>query len=139
MRVYTQGTFDLFHFGHVRLLGKCRRLAGDDEVVVSLLSDEAITKYKGHPPIMNWSERRSVLESCRYVDEIIKGDNEKTLDEICNNDIGIVVVGSDWVKKDIYKQYGVSKVFLDWMLVYVPYTEEISTTELKRRLKDAKI
>lgn len=137
MKVYTQATFDLFHSGHVRLLAKCHKLAQGGKVVVSLLSDEAISKYRGHPPVMSFKERKEVVEACRYVDRVIKGDNTKTELELRQVVPDIVVLGSDWAKKDIYSQYGIKdREWLDSLLVYVPYTEGISTTEIKERIKN---
>ena len=60
MIVYTGGTFDLFHSGHVRLLKRCRDLAGDDgEVVVSVNPSEFVSAYK-EPPICDLFERMEV-------------------------------------------------------------------------------
>ena len=132
MTLYTQGTFDLFHYGHVAFLRNCRRLS--DHVIVALLSDEAIRAYKGGAPVMNFYERERVLRACVYVDEIIESDNRNTKEEILRIKPDIVAVGSDWAKKDIYKQYGVEKEWLDQFLVYIPYTDSISTTELKERI-----
>lgn len=137
MIVYTQGTFDLFHYGHANILEKCRRMAGTTGlVVVALLTDEAIEKYKGKKPIMNFEERSKTLISCQYVDSVVPSDNELTKKDIRYVNPDFVVVGSDWAKKDIYKQYNMTKEELDPLLVYVPYTESISTSELKKRIKD---
>lgn len=139
MKLYTQGTFDLFHYGHVAFLKRCKALAGDDKVIVALLTDEVIEEYKGHPPIMKFKERAAVLRACKYVDEVFPSDNKKTSEEIEILEPDIVVVGSDWAKKDIYKQYQADREWLNKFLVYLPYTESISTTELKRRIKHGKI
>ena len=66
LRLYTGGTFDLFHAGHVEFLKRCKEIA--DTVTVSLNSDQFIEKYKGKPPVMRYRERREVLNACKYVD-----------------------------------------------------------------------
>lgn len=140
--VYTGGTFDLFHSGHVNLLRECWNEAdrGDEDtrVVVALNTDEFIAEYKGSPPIMSYDERRAVLLSCRYVDEVVANtggaDSRPTILHVNPNKI---VVGSDWRDKDYFKQMGLSQDWLDKRLitlVYVPYTPGISSTELKRRI-----
>ena len=141
MRVYTGGTFDLFHAGHVKFLKQCSRLTGvDGLVVVSLNTDEFIKEYKGKPPIMSYEERKTILESCSYVDMVVPnldGANSKTSINKVNPDL--IVIGTDWAKKDYYKQMGFTQKWLDDRdigLVYVPYTEGISTTELKKRIND---
>ncbi len=67
--LYTGGTFDVFHYGHMNFLRQCSKIA--DKVVVSLNTDEFIEYYKGKPPIMNYEERKKSLEFCKFVDEVI--------------------------------------------------------------------
>ena len=70
--VYTGGTFDLLHSGHVRFLQACRKIAGHDgTVVVSLNTDEFISAYKGKPPVMSFEERKEVLQALRCVDRVV--------------------------------------------------------------------
>src|SRR5689334_19893850 len=106
MKIYTQGSFDIIHSGHMNILSKCRKLAGKDgKVVVALLSDEAYEKYRGHKPAKDFSERANILVSLKYVDEVIESDNENTKEDIEKIKPDLVVVGSDWASKDIYTQY----------------------------------
>jgi cytidyltransferase-like protein len=60
-KLYTGGTFDIFHYGHINFLRQCSLLA--DEVIVSLNTDEFIKEYKGRPPIMSYDEREKSLLS----------------------------------------------------------------------------
>lgn len=141
MIVYTGGTFDLFHSGHVNFLRQCKKISGGGTVVVSLNTDEFIKAYKGKAPIMPYDERRHVLLSCKYVDEVIPnegGADSKPAIQAVKPDF--IVVGSDWAKKDYYKQMNFTQQWLDAMeiiLIYVPYTEGVSTTELKRRINES--
>ncbi len=138
--VYTGGTFDLFHSGHVNLLKKCRDIAGaEGRVIVSLNTDIFVECYKGIPPICDEQERKQVVEACTYVDEVVFNiggkDSKVTLEVVSPN---FIVIGSDWATKDYYKQMGFDQNYLDSRgisLVYVPYTKDISSTEIKRRLK----
>ena len=137
--VYTGGTFDLFHSGHVNLLKKCKEIAGvNGRVIVSLNTDSFIESYKGKPPICNESEREIVVKSCVYVHEVILNvggvDSRESID-MAKPDF--IVIGSDWARKNYYAQMGFDQDWLDERgisLVYVPYTKEISTTNLKQRL-----
>ena len=137
--VYTGGTFDLFHSGHVNLLKRCKDIAGEDGMsVVSLNTDEFIMEYKGKPPICSNDERKSVLEACKYVDQVvynIGGADSKIAIELIMPDY--IVIGSDWARKDYYSQMDFDQDWLDdrgMGLVYVPYTNAISSTEIKKRL-----
>lgn len=138
--VYTGGTFDLFHSGHVNLLERCRDIAGDyGTVIVSLNTDEFIQHFKGKPPVCSTEERKAVLESCKYVDEVvlnIGGENSTIAIELAKPDY--ILVGSDWAKKDYYTQMGFTQDWLDERgigLIYVPYSKSISSTEIKKRMQ----
>lgn len=143
--VYTGGTFDLFHSGHVSFLKSCKRIAGrDGRVVVSLNTDEFIAAYKGISPIMSFDERKAVLMACRYVDSVIANiGNEDSKPAIENVLPDFVVIGDDWAKKDYYKQMQFTQDWLDRhkiQLCYVPYTEGVSSTDIKARIvNNAKI
>lgn len=138
LRIFTAGTFDLFHHGHVNLLKFCKNLG---DVVVCLNTDEFIYRFKGQYPIMTYSERKSVLQSCRYVDCIIPNiAGEYINDAIVEAwPVDMIVVGSDWLEKDYLGQLKIDKEYLESneiALVYAPYTEHISSTDIKKRLSD---
>ena len=137
LKVYTGGTFDLFHAGHVNFLKRCSEIGS---VTVGLNTDEFIYLYKGKYPWMSYSERRAVLEACRWVDEVVPNkwgkDSRPTILDVQPD---IVAIGSDWARKDYYKQMMFDQDWLDEnniMLLYIPYTSGISTTELKERARD---
>jgi len=137
--VYTGGTFDLFHSGHVAFLKSCKRIAGKDgRVVVSLNTDEFIAAYKGKPPIMSFAERKAVLMGCRYVDSVVANvGNEDSKPAIENVIPDFVVIGDDWAKKDYYAQMQFTQAWLDEQqiqLIYVPYTAGVSSTDIKARI-----
>ena len=135
--IYTGGTFDLFHSGHVNLLRRCSQLG--DVVVVSLNTDEFIEGYKGKPPVLSYQDREAVLKSCKYVDQVIPnvgGSDSKIAIELVQPDY--IAIGSDWIKKNYYEQMGFTQDWLDERgigLIYVPYSKNISSTNIKNRLK----
>ena len=135
--LYTGGTFDLFHAGHANFLKQCRNLA--EIVIVSLNTDEFIAQYKGKSPIISYEDRKSVLLSCRYVDNVIKNlGNEDSKPAILAVNPNIIAVGDDWACKDYYKQMSFTQEWLDEMeitLAYLPYTKGISSTLIKENLK----
>lgn len=136
MRVYTGGTFDLFHHGHVRFLRECAQFG---KVTVALNDDNFIFRFKNKYPIMNYYERSLVLESCKYVDEVIQNDKGEdsgyTIDQVKPD---IIAIGTDWLSKDYLGQLGIDEQFLrerNIKLLYIPYTESISSTEIRKRLE----
>lgn len=139
MIVYTGGTFDLFHSGHCNFLKKCKEISGyNGKVIVSLNTDEFILSYKKSLPICSFDERKQVLLSCRYVDDVIKNiGNEDSKISILLVKPNIIVVGSDWAQKDYYSQMNFTQKWLDEnniAIAYVPYTKEISTTKIKQKI-----
>lgn len=120
--VVTYGTFDLFHVGHVRLLKRLRSLG--DRLVVGLSSDE-FNLVKGKKTIIPYADRREILLSCRYVDDVFQENTwEQKRADIIRENATIFAMGDDWVGKfddlqDIVK------------VLYLPRTQDVSTTELK--------
>lgn len=134
-KVYTGGTFDLPHHGHFRLLQRAHDFG---RVVVGLNTDEFILQYKGKAPIMSFDERKEILMACRWVDEVVPnygGADSKIAIDIVKPDY--IIIGSDWARKDYYKQMDFTQDWLDERgigLIYVPYTQGISSTDLKTRI-----
>ena len=133
--VYTGGSFDLPHHGHYRLL---ERAAKFGKVVVALNLDEFYEKYKGKKFVLSYEERREILLACKWVHDVVPnvgGADSKIAIELVNPDY--IVIGSDWATKDYYKQMQFTQEWLDERgigLVYVPYTKDISSTDIKKRM-----
>lgn len=132
--VYTGGTFDLLHWGHVSFLERCHQFG---IVTVALNSDEFIAKFKGKPPVMSYIERKKALLGCRWVARVIENtggsDSKPAIEWVKPN---VIAIGSDWAKRDYYKQMGFTQDWLDSKniaLTYIPYTKDISTTDIKAR------
>jgi glycerol-3-phosphate cytidylyltransferase len=140
MIVYTGGTFDLFHSGHIRLLKKCYELAGSSgRVIVSVNPDEFCAQYK-EPPICDLAERMEVVRGCKWVHEVIvNSGGADSRPAIIESNAKLIVVGSDWQNKDYYKQMGFDQDWLDQRSIsieFVSYTEGISTTIIKSKILD---
>jgi glycerol-3-phosphate cytidylyltransferase len=135
-KVYTGGTFDLFHAGHVRFLRRCADIGS---VTVSVNTDNFVLRYKGRAPAINLEERIIVLEACRWVSQVVVNegdeDSKAAIDKV-NPDV--IAVGSDWQSKDYCRQMGFTSEWLEARniaLVYLPYTDGISSTLIKERMQ----
>jgi len=138
MKVLTIGTFDLLHRGHLNLFHACYKIAGQGgQVYVGVNTDEFVEKYKGLRPVQSHIDRWLVVSALRVVHAACDNrDNGVTLIRRIQPDV--LVVGSDWAKKDYYAQIGITAEELEeqgTLLVYVPYTPGISSTSIKERLK----
>lgn len=137
--LYTGGTFDIFHYGHTNFLKQCAMIC--DEVVVALNTDEFIKRFKGKPPVMNYSEREISLLNCPYVSRVVPNfsgaDSKPTILSV-NPDM--IAIGDDWAHKDYYAQMNFTQNWLEEnkiVLIYIPYTNKISTSEIKRRVMES--
>lgn len=142
LTIYSGGTFDIPHRGHLDLLTWCREIAGQDgKVVIALNTDEFVEQYKGTRPIMSYEDRKAILEAfTSLVDEVIENtggaDSKPSILEV-NPDI--IVIGSDWLAKDYMKQMGFTPEWLEEnriALAYVPRHLDRSTTQIKNRVKN---
>ncbi|PRY70908.1 glycerol-3-phosphate cytidylyltransferase [Halomonas ventosae] len=123
--VITYGTFDMFHVGHLNLL---RRIAGlGDRLIVAVSTDE-FNALKGKRTLIPFEQRAEIVRSIRFVDEVIPETSwEQKLDDVKRYAVGTFAIGEDW------------KGHFDFLsphckVVYLPRTEGVSTTELKRSL-----
>ena len=123
MNVITYGTFDLFHYGHLRLLKRAKELG--DKLIVAVSTNE-FNKVKGKNCVYPYEHRSKIVEAIKYVDKVIPERNwEQKRNDIMKYKIDIFVMGDDWKGKfDDLKD--LCKV------VYLPRTPGISTTELKK-------
>lgn len=139
LTVYTGGTFDLLHAGHVKFLRRCAEFG---RVVVALNTDEFVEQYKGRKPVMDLDERREVLLGLSSVSQVVVNrggaDSRITIDDVRPD---LIVVGSDWARRDYHAQMSFTQDWLDERgigLCFIPYTQGISTTDIKSRLTGRK-
>lgn len=123
--VITYGTFDLFHVGHLNILKRAKELG--DYLIVAVSSD-AFNAGKGKTAYHSQEDRKAILESVRYVDEVIFEDSwDQKVKDVQEHHVDVFVMGDDWKGKfDFLKDY--------CEVVYLPRTEGISTTKIKKDL-----
>ena len=118
--VLTYGTFDLLHFGHIRLLKRAKALG--DYLIVALSTDE-FNESKGKKSYYKYKLRKEMLE---VIPEKNWGQKKN---DVLKNDVDIVVMGGDWEGSTKFEYL---KEYCD--LVYLPRTPKISTTKIKSDL-----
>ncbi len=123
--VITYGTFDILHAGHINLLRRARELG--DRLVVGLSTDE-FNQGKHKSSLLNYGNRKAVLEAIRWVDEVFPESNwEQKREDVKRFAAQVFVMGDDWLGK------------FDFLgdlceVVYLPRTPDISTSDIKGSL-----
>jgi phosphoenolpyruvate phosphomutase len=134
-KVYVGMSADLIHPGHLNIISEARKLG---DVIIGLLTDEAIASYK-RLPYMRYEQRKIVIENIKGITEVIP---QTTLDYEPNLRAlkpQFVVHGDDW-KEGIQQKtrQKVIDVLAEWggVLIDIPYTKGISSTQLNGSLKE---
>lgn len=136
---YVAGVFDLFHIGHLNLLRRAKEQC--NYLIVGVVTDEGVIRHKKSMPRIPFEERIAIVRACRYVDEAVeipvnRGDTDEAYRRYR---FDAQFSGSDYAddpkwlaKKDFLQRHGAD-------LVFFPYTEGISTTQLKEDMEDSSI
>jgi len=130
MIVYTVGTFDLLHVGHLALLNYCRTLG--DVVAVGVASDEVVNLYKPNVPVIPLNQRMEMLEALQCVDivrpyhklEYVSGCRELNAD--------IFVIGEDWSRKPHNLDVESYLEAAGKQIIQVRYNPRTSSTRIKQ-------
>lgn len=133
---YTCGVFDMFHVGHLNLLEKCKSMC--DYLIVGVCNDDYVRNIKHKEPVYSEQDRVRILEALKVVDRAELVTIEETNDKILAIEkfhFDVLFSGDDWKGSERYqkteeqfKKYG---AFIE----YIPYTQGISTTQIKEKIK----
>ncbi len=115
----------MFHIGHLELLKRIKALGA--KLIVGVSTDE-FNEIKGKKTIIPYAQRASIVEAIKYVDSVIPENNwDQKVKDIDTLNVDLFVMGDDWEGKfDFLKEY--------CDVMYLPRTEEVSSTELKQQL-----
>lgn len=132
MVVYTVGTFDMLHVGHLALLEYCRMLGS--VVAVGVASDQVVNSYKPNRPVIPLDQRMQLLKALSCVDIVRPYFELEYVSGCVELDVDIFVVGEDWGHKshniDV-ESYLNSK---GSEIVKVKYDLRTSSTQIKRNV-----
>ncbi|MDO3659855.1 glycerol-3-phosphate cytidylyltransferase [Bacillus sp. C28GYM-DRY-1] len=124
-KVITYGTFDLLHWGHIKLLERAKQLG--DYLIVAISTDE-FNLQKQKKAYHSYEHRKLILETIKYVDEVIPEKSwDQKIDDIINHNVDVFVMGDDWRGKFDYLSNQCE-------VVYLERTEGISTTKIKKEI-----
>ena len=124
-RVMVDMSATLIHHGHIRLLKKAAEIG---DVVVALTSDDEVKKTKGYVPELNFAERKEILESIKYVSEVVSCPWLITEDFMKSQHCDLLVHGAD----------NSNHIPAEKLIIF-PRTEGISSSMLRERVLDSLI
>lgn len=129
---YTDGTFDLFHVGHLNLIETAKSYC--ESLIVAVHGDEVVKEEKPNSPIIGEEDRRRIVAALRDVDraEITRFRDKKRLWELYHFDV--IFIGDDWKGTERWNRFEKELGELGVDVIYVPYTKGISTTEIRKRI-----
>jgi glycerol-3-phosphate cytidylyltransferase len=128
--VYTVGTFDLLHVGHLALLNQCKLLG--NILVVGVASDAVVNMYKPNVPVVPLEQRIEMLEALSCVDIVRPYYQLEYVSGCKEMDVDIFVVGEDWGKKPHNLDVNNYLRKMGKEIVKVTYNPRTSSTKIKK-------
>ena len=124
MNIWSNGCYDILHIGHIKLFEYAKSIG--DSLIIGIDSDDRIKKNKGYNrPINNQEHRKTVLKSIKYIDRVyIFNSDEELKSLIINNNIDTIVIGDDYINKNVIGSELVESV------IFFPKIPNISTTKI---------
>lgn len=128
--VYTAGTWDLCHLGHLRIIERAKTYG--DILIVGVSTDELVTQYKKEETFNSYIERFTMIDSLKWVDFTVKQTELISIHQMKILNVDVLVLGDDWVSQQLDG--------IDWMqlygsVIFLPRTVGISTSSLKHKLR----
>ena len=130
---YTTGVFDLFHIGHLNLLRRAKEQC--EYLIVGVSTDELVQEYKKKKPVIPYEERKQIVESIKYVDEVIPQVNRNKMDAYQKLNFDVMFVGDDWKGDPLFEAVEKELNLHGSTVIYLPYTKNTSSTLLTLALR----
>lgn len=129
---YTAGVYDLFHIGHLNLLRRAKEKC--NSLIVGVSTDELVLNYKKRRPIINFSERVSIVEAIRFVDKVVPQTDRDKFTAFQKLNFDVLFVGDDWKGTPFWMdlEKRLNKVDVD--VIYLSYTKSVSSSELVKKI-----
>ena len=131
---YTTGVYDMFHIGHLNVIRKAKEQC--DYLIVGISTDELVEKEKHKMPVIPYEERVAIVSALKYVDQVVPQPDKDKVAAWKRYHFNKMFVGSDWEGTPRWKVYEEEFRPLGVSVIYLPYTDGISSTKLTSVIKD---
>lgn len=131
---YTQGTYDMFHIGHLNLINNAAKYC--DYLIVGVNSDVLVEQYKHKTPVIPQAERLEIVSNIKAVNKAVICE---TLDKTVQNqlyDFDAIFIGDDWKGNARWAQTEKDLAAFGVDVVYLPHTKGVSSTVLRTEADD---
>lgn len=128
---YTDGTYDMFHVGHLNIIEAAQQYC--DYLIVAVHGDEVVKEMKP-APVIGEEDRRRIVASIKGVDQavITRFRDKKKLWELYHFDV--IFIGDDYKGTERWKRFEKELKEVGVDVIYLPYTKEISTTKIRQKI-----
>jgi len=128
--IFTAGSFDLFHYGHLNILKQAKALG--TYLIVGVSTDSLILQHKGMRPIICYKDRTSIIKELKMVDKVVKQEKLVDIEQFIRLKADLFVVGDDWRnRKD---NPGINWLRDNNKIAFIPYTKRLSSSKIKEKI-----
>ena len=129
-RIITFGTYDLFHYGHLKIIERAKKYFDNVYLIVGISTDNLNYKKKNKNPIIKQEQRLEIIKNFRYVNEVFYEESLEYKVRYClDYNADILIMGDDHINEyNFIQKYGIQDI-------YLPRTKFISTTEILEKIR----
>ena len=131
---YTQGTYDLFHIGHLNLLENAKKYC--DYLIVGINSDKLVKEYKNKIVSITDKDRARIVEALKVVDEVHVVHTLDKNEALKKYKFDVIFIGDDWKGNDRWKKTEIEMKSKNVDLIYLPHTDGISSTMILKKIQE---
>ena len=127
------GCWDLFHVGHLNYIREAKKRC--DYLIVNVTPDELVYKQKNKYPVINEKERLEIISAIKYVDKAELSDEGRDIGALEKYGYNVLFLSEDHKGKEYYNNLEAEMKELGVEVVYIPYTQGISSTQIKAKIE----
>jgi len=131
---FTQGTFDMFHIGHLNLIKNAK--AKCDYLIIGVNTDELVIEYKNKKPIIPLEERIEIIEAISYVDKVVVTSTLDKYTHYKEYKFQKLFIGDDWKNSERWKKTELEMGKEGVVVEFLPYTKNTSSTLIRKKLEE---
>lgn len=133
---FTQGTYDMFHVGHLNIIVNAKKQC--DYLIVGVNTDSLVEEYKHKTPVINENDRARIIANIKGVDQCVITTTLDKVDAFNKYHFDAIFIGDDWKGNTRWEETKVELAKYGVEVVFLPHTDGISSTEL-RPVKDERV